>query len=30
MFEKDGLIKLNEKDLKIVNYDSLREISRRG
>src|SRR5664280_2782020 len=30
MFEKDGLIALNEKDLKIVKYDALREISRRG
>jgi CRP/FNR family transcriptional regulator len=30
MFEKDGLIKLNEKDLKIVNYDTLRELSKRG
>jgi CRP/FNR family transcriptional regulator len=30
MFEKDGFIALNEKDLKIVKYDSLREISRKG
>ena len=30
MFEKEGLISLNEKDLKIVKYDLLREISRRG
>jgi hypothetical protein len=30
MFEKEGLIELNEKDLRIVKYDSLREISRRG
>jgi CRP/FNR family transcriptional regulator len=30
MFEKDGLIALNEKDLKIIKYDALREISRRG
>jgi CRP-like cAMP-binding protein len=30
MFEKDGLIMLNEKDLRIVKYDALREISRKG
>ena len=30
MFEKDGLIVLNEKDLRIVKYDALREISRKG
>jgi CRP/FNR family transcriptional regulator len=30
MFEKDGLIALNEKDLKILKYNSLGEISRRG
>ena len=30
MFEKDGLIELKEKDLKILKYDLLREISRRG
>jgi len=30
MFEKDGLIKLNEKDLKIVNYDTLVKLSKRG
>jgi CRP-like cAMP-binding protein len=30
MFEKDGLIELNEKDIKIIKQDSLLEISRRG
>jgi CRP-like cAMP-binding protein len=30
MFEKEGLIELNEKDIKIVRHDSLLEISRRG
>jgi CRP/FNR family transcriptional regulator len=30
MFEKDGLIVLNEKNLRIVNYDALREISRKA
>jgi CRP/FNR family transcriptional regulator len=30
MFEKDGLIELNEKDLKIIKYDALREISKKG
>jgi CRP/FNR family transcriptional regulator len=30
MFEKDGLIALNEKDLRILKYDALREISKRG
>jgi CRP/FNR family transcriptional regulator len=30
MFEKDGLIELNEKDLKIIKYDAIREISKRG
>jgi CRP-like cAMP-binding protein len=30
MFEKDGLIILKEKDLKIVKYDALLEISRKG
>jgi hypothetical protein len=30
MFERDGLIVLNEKDLRIVKYDALREISRKG
>ena len=30
MFEKDGLIVLNEKNLRIVKYDALREISRKG
>jgi CRP/FNR family transcriptional regulator len=29
-FEKDGLIVLNEKDIKIVNQAALLEISRRG
>ena len=29
-FEKDGLIELNEKDLRVVKYDELNEISRRG
>jgi CRP/FNR family transcriptional regulator len=29
-FEKDGLIKLNDKDIKLVNYSALVEISRRG
>jgi len=30
MFKKDGLIALNEMYLKIVKYDSLRDISKRG
>jgi CRP-like cAMP-binding protein len=30
MFEKDGLIGLKEKDLKIIKYDALLEISRKG
>jgi CRP-like cAMP-binding protein len=30
IFEKDGLIELNEKDIKIIKQDSLLEISRRG
>jgi CRP-like cAMP-binding protein len=30
IFEKDGLIELNEKDIKILKYDALLEISRRG
>jgi CRP/FNR family transcriptional regulator len=30
MFEKDGLIVLNEKDLNIIKYNALREISKRG
>jgi CRP-like cAMP-binding protein len=30
MFEKDGLIKLNEKDIKIIKHTELLEISRRG
>lgn len=29
-FEKDGLIRLNDKDVELVNYDLLREISRLG
>ena len=29
-FEKDGLIKLNEKDITILNHDTLSEISKRG
>ncbi|MEI6049966.1 MAG: Crp/Fnr family transcriptional regulator [Bacteroidota bacterium] len=29
-FEKDGLIKLHEKDIKIIKYENLDEISRRG
>lgn len=29
-FEKDGLIKLNEKDILIVNYEALTEVSKRG
>ncbi len=29
-FEKDGLIKLNEKDIEILNRDSLAQISKRG
>ncbi len=29
-FEKDGLIQLNEKDISIVNYEVLTEISKRG
>lgn len=29
-FEKDKLIQLNEKDISIVNYEALKEISRRG
>ena len=29
-FEKDGLIELNEKDIKILKHDALLEISRRG
>lgn len=29
-FEKDGLIKLNEKDISILNHNALTEISRRG
>lgn len=30
MFEKDGLIRLNEKDIRILKPDTLLEISRRG
>ena len=30
MFEKDGLIALNEKDLNIIKYNALCEISKRG
>lgn len=30
IFEKDGLIKLHEKDIKIVKHDALVEISRKG
>jgi CRP/FNR family transcriptional regulator len=29
-FEKDGLIRLHEKDIKILKHDALLEISRRG
>lgn len=29
-FEKDGLIELHEKDIKIIKYDTLEEISRKG
>lgn len=29
-FEKDGLIELNEKDIVVVNYKELQEISKRG
>ena len=29
-FEKDGLIKLNEKDIEIIKYNALLEISRKG
>ena len=29
-FEKDGLIALDEKDIYLLNYEALREISRRG
>jgi len=29
-FEKDGIIQLNEKDIRLVNSDLLREISRLG
>ena len=28
--EKDGLIELHEKDIRIMNYDNLANISRRG
>jgi CRP-like cAMP-binding protein len=30
LFEKDGLIKLHEKDIRIIKHDILQEISRRG
>jgi CRP/FNR family transcriptional regulator len=30
VFEKDGLIELNEKDIKILKHDALLEISRKG
>jgi hypothetical protein len=30
MFEKDGLIELNEKDIRIIKHAALLEISRRG
>jgi CRP/FNR family transcriptional regulator len=30
VFEKEGIIELNEKDIKIVKYDILRELSKRG
>jgi CRP-like cAMP-binding protein len=30
IFEKDGLIELHEKDIKIINYDALDEISSKG
>jgi hypothetical protein len=29
-FEKDGLIKLNEKDIRIIKRNELLEISRKG
>jgi CRP-like cAMP-binding protein len=29
-FEKDGLIELHEKDIKVIKYDTLDEISRKG
>jgi len=29
-FEKDGLIKLNEKDIELLNFDALKEISKKG
>jgi CRP-like cAMP-binding protein len=29
-FEKDGLIKLNDKDITLLDYDALKEVSRRG
>lgn len=29
-FEKDGLIALNEKDITVVNYDALKDVSKRG
>jgi CRP/FNR family transcriptional regulator len=30
IFEKDGLIKLNEKDIQIIKQNALLEISRKG
>ncbi len=29
-FEKDGLIELNDKDIKVLNHNALLEISKRG
>jgi len=29
-FEKDGLIQLNDKDISLINYNALQEISKRG
>jgi CRP/FNR family transcriptional regulator len=29
-FEKDGLIKLNEKDIQVIKHNELLEISRKG
>jgi hypothetical protein len=30
LVEKDGLIELHEKDIKVIKYDTLGEISRKG
>ena len=30
IFEKDGLIQLNEKDIRLLNHKALEEISRKG